>query len=97
LILAIRPVVTLEDESTNGVLPRPVMEASTLVRRISVDVSVPPDQWIAERFDSATALVTSTEGFVVSVTALLAAVIGLRLAFRRHRRKQVSDADVTPE
>lgn len=86
LVLAVRPVIALEDELGNP-LPRPRAEASTQAYRIMVDVSVPPDQWLAEVFDRATSLLKSAKGMVVALTGVVVAITALLVAIRWRRAK----------
>ncbi|MGH4014499.1 MAG: hypothetical protein ACRDSL_11370 [Pseudonocardiaceae bacterium] len=82
LVLAVRPVISLEDESGNP-LRHPDVEATTQVYRIMVDVSVPPDQWVAEGFDRTTSLLKSAEGMVGALTGVVVAIIVLLVTIRR--------------
>lgn len=107
LILALRPVIAVEDKSEN---PRPLPSvavdraimtgrsterpvASTQPYRIMVDVSVPADQWVADKFDRTTVLLKSAKGMIVAFTALAGAIIAL-LAIRRRRAKSSSDGSL---
>lgn len=85
LVLAFRPVIAVADKSETS---RELLgvEASTQPYRIMVDVSVPGDQWVADKFDRATALLKSAEGMVTAFAALAVAIIAL-LAVKWRRGK----------
>jgi len=95
LVLAVRPVISLEDEMSKA-LPPQDLEASTQIYRIMVDVSVPADQWLAEAFDRLTSLLTSARGMILAISVLAVAIYGLRATVRRKRVKSSPTGDATP-
>jgi hypothetical protein len=96
LRLAVKPVIALQDESGRSIPPGSQIEASELVRPISVDVSVPPDQWMEDKFDRATSFLVSVKGIVASLTGVIAAVGALLVALRWRRRMKPSSKSETP-
>jgi len=95
LVLAVRPVIVLEDEMGNP-LPHRDLETSAQTYRIMLDVSVPADQWLAAGFDRVTSLLTSARGMILAFSALAAAIYGLRFAIRRKRAKSPPTSDAAP-
>ena len=95
LVLAVRPVISLEDEMSKA-LPPQDLEASAQIYRIMVDVSVPADQWLAEAFDRLTSLLTSARGMILAISVLAVAIYGLRATVRRKRVKSSPTGDATP-
>lgn len=91
LILAFRPVIAVEDDPGSS-QPLPPVQASTQPYRIMVDVSVPPDQWIADKLDRATALFESAKTMVVALTALVVATVALLTIKRRRNRSSPNNA-----
>lgn len=92
LVLAVRPVITLDDDSAT----LPSFEASTQRYQIAADVSVTPYQRLIEGMDRLASLLTSAQGMVVAFTALVSAIIALRLTIRRRRAKSLSNNSDPP-
>ena len=86
LVFAVRPVITLKNDIGYPILS-PQVEASEQTYRITVDVSVSPDQWLAEGFDRVGSVFTSAKGMIATTTALLGAIVTLRLIISRKRPK----------
>lgn len=95
LLLEVRPVIALEDTPDNFL--HPALEGSTQTYRIAADVSVSPDQWVAERLNRAASLLTSAKGMVVALTALIVAITALNLAIRRRRPKPPASRKGMPD
>lgn len=96
LILAFRPVITVEDQTEKSSLSS-YPPASTQPYRITVDVSVPPDQWVADKLDRTTALIKSATGTTVALTALVAAIIALLAIRQRRARSKSPSNNSTPD
>jgi hypothetical protein len=85
LELAFRPVIAVkvEQERENAdPLPREEM-ASEHTYPIMVNVAVPRDQWMAEKFDRVTVLFKSAAGMITAFTLLVAAFIALLVKWRQ--------------
>lgn len=82
LFLAFRPVIKIPSGTEVPEDTKP----TTVPYQITVHVSVPPDQEMAEKFNRITALLNSAGGMVTAFGALVLAIIAV-FAIRRRRGK----------